>query len=43
MNYMKQLIVLVMLSTQNANLSSQRRQLESTVAAMQADLDEAVS
>jgi myosin heavy chain 6/7 len=31
------------LSTQNANLSSQRRQLESTVAAMQADLDEAVA
>lgn len=30
-------------STQNANLASQRRQLESTVAAMQADLDEAVS
>ena len=30
-------------STHNANLSSQRRQLESTVAAMQADLDEAVS
>jgi len=31
------------LSTMNANLSSQRRQLESTVAAMQADLDEAVA
>jgi predicted nucleic acid-binding Zn-ribbon protein len=31
------------LSTQNANLSSQKRQLESTVAAMQADLDEAVA
>ncbi|CAF4199714.1 unnamed protein product [Rotaria sp. Silwood2] len=30
-------------STQNANLSSQRRQLESTIAAMQADLDEAVN
>ncbi|UJR08396.1 hypothetical protein I4U23_012667 [Adineta vaga] len=30
-------------STQNANLSSQKRQLESTIAAMQADLDEAVS
>ena len=29
-------------STQNANLSSQKRQLESNVAAMQADLDEAV-
>ncbi len=31
------------LSTHNANLSSQKRQLESTVAAMQADLDEAVA
>ncbi|CAF3613437.1 unnamed protein product [Adineta steineri] len=31
------------LSIQNANLSSHRRQLESNVAAMQADLDEAVS
>ncbi len=31
------------LSTQNANLSSQKRQLESTIAAMQSDLDEAVS
>ncbi|CAF3855076.1 unnamed protein product [Rotaria sordida] len=31
------------ISTINANLSSQRRQLESTVAAMQADLDEAVA
>jgi len=31
------------LSTSNANLSSQKRQLESTVAAMQADLDEAVA
>ncbi|CAF4091056.1 unnamed protein product [Rotaria sordida] len=30
-------------NTQNANLFSQRRQLESTIAAMQADLDEAVS
>jgi chromosome segregation ATPase len=30
-------------STQNANLSSQRRQLESTIAAMQVDLDEAIS
>ncbi|CAF4110720.1 unnamed protein product [Rotaria sp. Silwood2] len=31
------------ISTHNANLSSQRRQLEATVAAMQADLDEAVA
>ena len=31
------------LNTQNANFSSQKRQLESTIAAMQADLDEAVS
>ncbi len=31
------------LSTQNANLSSQKRQLESTTTAMQADLDEAIS
>jgi chromosome segregation ATPase len=31
------------LSTQNANFSSQKRQLESTIAAMQSDLDEAVS
>ena len=31
------------ISTQNANLSSQRRQLESSIASMQADLDEAVS
>ncbi|CAF1238599.1 unnamed protein product [Rotaria sordida] len=31
------------LSTQNANLSSQKRQLEASVAAMQADLDEAVA
>ncbi|CAF1172820.1 unnamed protein product [Didymodactylos carnosus] len=31
------------LSIQNVNLSSQRRQLESTVVAMQADLDEAVA
>ncbi|CAF3451696.1 unnamed protein product [Rotaria socialis] len=31
------------ISTINANLSSQRRQLESAVAAMQADLDEAVA
>ena len=31
------------LNTQNANLSSQKRQIESTIAAMQADLDEAVS
>ncbi|CAF4256686.1 unnamed protein product [Rotaria sp. Silwood2] len=31
------------ISTQNANLFSQRRQLESTIAAMQANLDEAVS
>ncbi|CAF4029803.1 unnamed protein product [Adineta steineri] len=30
-------------STENANLSSQRRQLESTIASMQADLDEAVN
>ncbi|CAF0731333.1 unnamed protein product [Adineta steineri] len=30
-------------STQNATLSSQRRQLESTVTAMQSDLDEAVA
>ena len=29
-------------STQNANLSSQKRQLESSIAAIQADLDEAV-
>ena len=31
------------ISTHNATLSSQRRQLESTVAAMQSDLDEAVA
>ena len=31
------------LSTQNATISSQKRQLESTVAAMQADLDEAMA
>ncbi|CAF3330941.1 unnamed protein product [Rotaria sp. Silwood1] len=31
------------LSTLNANLSSQKRQLEASVAAMQADLDEAVA
>ncbi|CAF1220495.1 unnamed protein product [Adineta steineri] len=31
------------LSSQNANFSSQKRQLESTVAAMQADLDEAIT
>ena len=31
------------LSTQNATISSQKRQLESAVAAMQADLDEAVA
>ncbi|CAF4092732.1 unnamed protein product, partial [Rotaria sordida] len=31
------------INTQNANLFSQRRQLESSIAAMQADLDEAVS
>ncbi|CAF4387763.1 unnamed protein product, partial [Rotaria sordida] len=31
------------INTQNANLFSQRRQLESTITAMQADLDEAVS
>ncbi|CAF2365471.1 unnamed protein product [Rotaria sp. Silwood2] len=31
------------LSTHNANLSSQKRQLEASVAAMQADLDEAVA
>ncbi|CAF0951774.1 unnamed protein product [Rotaria sp. Silwood1] len=31
------------ISTQNANSTSQRRQLESTIAAMQADLDEAVN
>jgi myosin heavy chain 6/7 len=31
------------LNTHNANLSSQRRQLESNVTAMQSDLDEAVS
>ena len=31
------------ISTQNATLSSQRRQLESAVTAMQSDLDEAVA
>ena len=31
------------LSTQNATLSSQKRQLESTVSALQIDLDEAVN
>ncbi|CAF0977389.1 unnamed protein product [Rotaria sordida] len=31
------------LNTQNANLSSQKRQLESTASVMQADLDEAIS
>lgn len=31
------------LSTQNANLASQKRQLESAITAMQADLDEALS
>ena len=30
------------INTQNANLSSQKRQLESNITAMQADLDEAV-